>query len=220
MIITIDGPAGSGKSTAARNLAGALGCGFLDTGAMYRAVTLKALESLDDLSDGQAVSELARRAEIHLRNCPDGTTVHLDGRDVTDPIRTQRVTDHAHYVANCPEAREVLVEKQRQVGAELGDFVTEGRDQGSVVFPQADHKFFLVASPEVRARRRVAQLRQTGQEADYEDVLAKIAQRDRRDAGRSSGPLVKPEGAVEIDTSQTSPDQVVARMLEQIGRAG
>jgi cytidylate kinase len=220
MIITIDGPAGSGKSTAARNLAGALGCSFLDTGAMYRAVTLKALESLEDLSDGQAVAELARRAEIHLQSHPDGATVRLDGRDVTDQIRTQRVTDHAHFVANCPAAREVLVEKQRQVGAQLGDFVTEGRDQGSVVFPHADHKFFLVASPEIRARRRVEQLRQSGESADYDDVLAGILQRDQRDASRSSGPLVKPEGAVEIDTSQTRPDQVVDRMLEQIGRAG
>ncbi len=218
MIITIDGPAGAGKSTAARNLAHALSIPFLDTGAMYRALTLKALEELDDLGDPQALAGIARRADLHLVPHGEGTTVQLDGRDISRDIRTQRVTDNAHYIASCPAVREVLVDKQRQVGAELGSFVTEGRDQGSVVFPAAEHKFFIVASPEIRARRRVEQLQAAGEEADYEDILQKIIQRDQRDSSRAVAPLVKPDGAVEIDTSDTTPQQVIQQMLAVIGK--
>ena len=154
MIITIDGPAGSGKSTAARELAKALGIAFLDTGATYRAVTLKALRAGVNLADTDALLAAAKAARIEVNPGELGAQVILDGHDVTAEIRSVEVTENAHYVADNLPVREVLVELQRRLGAALGSFVTEGRDQGSVVFPQADIKFYLDASPDVRAQRR------------------------------------------------------------------
>ncbi len=218
MIITIDGPAGSGKSTAARNLAKALGLAYLDTGATYRAVTLKALREDIDLEDESQVVHIARQADVQLRVDPDSLalTVLLDGRDVTEDIRTQRVTDNAHYIARCAAAREVLVDLQRQIGRQLGHFVTEGRDQGSVVFPDADVKFFLEADPRERARRRTAELQQAGEAVTQEQVLESILQRDERDRRRAASPLVKPDGAIEIDTSNLSPENTVRTLASHV----
>jgi cytidylate kinase len=216
MIITIDGPAGSGKSTAARELAKALGIAFLDTGATYRAATLKAMREGVDLEDSAALKAVVEAARIDVRPADGGSQVFLDGRDVTDEIRSHEVTENAHYVADSPPVREVLVELQRRLGAALGSFVAEGRDQGSVVFPQADFKFFLDASPAVRARRRFQELRSAGEKVTLEQVRRSIVQRDRRDSSRPVAPLVKPAGAIVIDNSDMDVAQVTATLLAYV----
>ncbi len=214
MIITIDGPAGCGKSTAARELAKALGIAHLDTGATYRAVTLLALRQGIDLADEAALAELARGMDIRMVSTGGRIGVLLDGLDVTDEIRTEGVSANSRYAAASPAVREVLVELQRRLGRQLGSFVTEGRDQGSVVFPEADLKFYLDARPAERARRRREELRSHGQQADYDAVLAAIEDRDRRDRGRAVGPLRVPGGATVIDTSDMDIAQVTERMLQ------
>ena len=217
MIITIDGPAGSGKSTIARETAKALGIAFLDTGATYRAVTLKALHQGVNMKDGAALASLARDADIRLAPAADGLKVFLDGVDVTKDIRNAEVTENAHYVADSPQVREVLVALQRRLGQPLGSFVTEGRDQGSVVFPNADYKIYLDAAPQVRARRRYNELIAAGQQADFDQVLASIIQRDHRDRSRSVAPLVKPAGAVMIDSSEMTVEQAASAVLKVVG---
>jgi len=216
MVITIDGPAGSGKSTAARNLARELDIAYLDTGATYRAVTLKALREGVDLADEHALSDAARRAAIHPVPGPDGIRVLLDGEDVSAEIRTERVSEKSYYAARSPLVREVLVELQRQIGAELGSFAAEGRDQGTVVFPDADVKFYLTADVAERARRRCAELETRGETCDPARVREALRRRDRRDRGRSVGPLVKPEDAVEIDTTGLSIEQTTQALLEHV----
>ena len=213
MIITIDGPAGSGKSTAARELARALGIAYLDTGATYRAVTLKALHEGVDLTDTDALVAAAKAARIEVIPDERGTRVMLDGRDVTAEVRSVEVTENAHYVADSPPVREVLVDLQRRLGAALGSFVAEGRDQGSVVFPEADVKFYLDASADVRAERRARELRAAGQKAERDDVLRAILQRDRRDSTRPVAPLTRPPGAIEIDTSRMDIAQMTAALV-------
>jgi cytidylate kinase len=215
MIVTIDGPAGSGKSTAARNLAQQLSLEFLDTGATYRAATLKALQELGDLSkaDDNQLARAAKDAQIQLLSRDGDLRVLLDGRDVSAEIRSTRVTENAHHLAKCPGVREVLVELQRDIGRRLGDFVTEGRDQGTVVFPQAQKKIYLDARPEVRAKRRLAELRTRGEQADYQQVLDAILRRDQRDASRSVGPLARPEDAVVLDTSDLDPGQTLDALI-------
>jgi len=216
MIITIDGPAGSGKSTAARELAKALGIAYLDTGATYRAVTLAALRLHMDMTNEQALADLAARIDLKLTPAPTGVHVLLDGQDVSRDIRSAEVSDRSYYVARSGVVRAVLVELQRRLGAALGSFVTEGRDQGSVVFPHADVKFYVDASPEVRARRRMEELQAAGEHAVYEDVLAAIIQRDGRDRNRAVAPLIKPAGAIEINTSDTTIGQVTTQMLQHV----
>ena len=216
MIITIDGPAGCGKSTAARELAKALGIARLDTGATYRAVTLLALRRGIDLADGAKLAELAREMDIRMVPTGGRIGVLLDGQDVTDEIRTEAVSANSRYAAASPPVREVLVGLQRRLGRQLGSFVTEGRDQGSVVFPDADLKFYLDARPAERARRRCEELRSDGQRADYAAVLAAMEDRDRRDRGRAVGPLRVPGGATVIDTSDMDIGQVTERMLQDV----
>ncbi len=216
MIITIDGPAGGGKSTVARKLAAVLGIAFLDTGATYRAVTLAALRRGVDLEDTAALSRLASAVKIELLPGRDGTRVLLDGADVTSEIRSAEVSDNAHYVAGSGPVRAVLVDLQRRIGSVLGNFVAEGRDQGSVVFPQADVKFYMDASPEVRARRRFEEMLASGQEAEFRQVLEAILLRDGRDQSRPVAPLVKPAGAIKIDTSHLTADEVAAELLRHV----
>ncbi len=214
MRITIDGPAGSGKSTAARRLAQRLDIPYLDTGAMYRAVTLQGLREGIDLSDPDALTAVARRADIRLVPRPEGVQVLLGGEDVSRAIRTAEISDNAHHAANCPGVRAVMVELQQRIGAELGDFVTEGRDQGSVVFPAAELKFYLDADPTVRAERRYEELTRAGERVEFQDLLESILIRDRRDRSRAVGPLVSPQGAIEIDTTHMTVEQTTERLLE------
>jgi cytidylate kinase len=209
MIVTIDGPAGAGKSTVAKSLAERLGFRFLDTGAMYRAVTLAALRRGLACDDAAGWAELARRLEIGFA----GQRVLLDGEDVSDAIRTSQVTAHIRYAADNPQVREHLVRLQQKIG-QTGDMVTEGRDQGTVAFPHADCKIFLTAGPEERARRRVGDLRQRGEMPSFAEVLAQQVARDERDAGRAVGPLVQAQDAVAVVTDGLSIDDVVSRLVD------
>jgi CMP/dCMP kinase len=217
MIVTIDGPAGSGKSTAARKLAAELEIPYLDTGAMYRAITLKAMNAGMSFEDTSGLEELARVTRIELNCGPTYVRVVMDGHDVSEAIRSMRVSEHTNQVARVPAVRQVLVEKQREIGRQLGALVTEGRDQGSVVFPNADVKFFLDATDARRADRRFTEMTADGEEVKYEEVLENIRSRDVNDRGQWA-PLLVPGGAVCIDTTHLTIAEVVERMKAEIER--
>jgi CMP/dCMP kinase len=213
MIVTIDGPAGAGKSSAARGLARRLAFRFLDTGAMYRAVTLAAKERGLDLTDPQQLVSLVGDIRVELAD----DCVLLDGRDVTQAIRKFDIAAATHYAADNPEVRSTLVLWQR-AAAENANVVTEGRDQGTVVFPYAECKIFLVADERERARRRHQDLIARGENISFDDVLANQQMRDHRDATRSVGALRKADDAIEVSTDGLFPEQVIDR-LEQIVRS-
>lgn len=204
MIITIDGPAGAGKSTASKMLAKRLGFQFLDTGAMYRAVTWAALQRKIPLDDQTALAELASELQIAFL----GTSVLVNGRDVTEEIRTPEVTQNVVAIADTPMVRQHLVRIQREI-ARHGNYVCEGRDQGSVVFPDAPCKFYLTASAKQRAIRRVDQLKHAGQSVDLDEIVQQQNQRDQQDIERPVGRLVKAEAAIEIDTDHKTIGEVV-----------
>ncbi|MCA9185655.1 MAG: (d)CMP kinase [Pirellulaceae bacterium] len=212
MIITIDGPAGAGKSTVARALARRMGFRFLDTGAMYRAVALAARRRSMDWADAAALAELTRWLKIEVGE----SHVYLDGEDVTCEIRSLEITAVIHHVADNPAIREQLVRLQRGIG-ETGDFVTEGRDQGTVVFPHAECKFFLTASPQERAARRQKDLARRGEFVPIDEVLSQQNDRDRRDIERKVGGLIAADDAIEFVTDGLSSEQVVDR-LELLAR--
>lgn len=205
MIVTIDGPAGAGKSSAARRLANRLGFDFLDTGAMYRAVAWAACETNISFEDPRQIEALAERITIDF----NGDQVLVDGRDVTTEIRTPAVTERIRYAASNERVRETLSERQRQIGARSKNLVTEGRDQGTIVFPQADCKIFLTATAEERAKRRFHELIAKGENVTFPEVLKSQNQRDAGDANRSIGPLAKAEDAIEVYTDGMSPDEVL-----------
>lgn len=206
--IAIDGPAASGKSTTARLVAEKLGYLYLDSGAMYRAVTLAALRQGVDLADPQALAGLARQAQIRFEAVEKGIKTILDGRDVSDAIRTAEVTDHIKPIASNPGVREALVAQQRRMGAS-GGVVMDGRDITTVVFPDAELKIFMEASAGERARRRVAEMQRSGLEADYPEILAAIERRDHDDTHREFGPLRRAEDALSIDTTGLSIEEQV-----------
>jgi cytidylate kinase len=219
MIIAIDGPAGSGKSTVARGLARRLGVTYLDSGALYRAVTLAALERGLDLDDAEALGRLADGIDIDLREREDDNVqVLLDGRDVSEEIRTPAVTGASSTVAAHQQVRSALLRKQREL-ISAGDWVVEGRDIGTVVAPDAAIKVFLTADPAERARRRAEELRRRGVEADADDTQRAIEQRDRLDSTRSAAPLRQADDAVEIDTTGLDADQVIERVAVLAQRA-
>lgn len=209
MIVTIDGPAGAGKSSAARQLAKRLGFHFLDTGAMYRAVVYTAIERGIDLTDADALEQVASSIDIQLTD----DSVLVDGQDVTRAIRTQAITTATRYAADHPGIRARLVELQR-AAAEGQDFVTEGRDQGSIVFPNAECKVFLTASERVRAERRYHDLISRGEDLTFDEVLEKQQQRDERDATRPVGALIQADDAVVLVTDGMSAEEVVDRLHE------
>ena len=223
MIITIDGPAGSGKSTVARKLAARLGIQYLDTGAMYRVVTLAALDAGVDLHDEAALTALAARDDYQLDLGPTHIRVTLRGRDVTEDIRSMRVNDHTRYIAASPGVRRLLIQKQREIAARVGSVVTEGRDQGTAAFPDAEAKFYLDAAPAKRAERRLHEMLADGEVVTFEQVLANLDERDRTDSQRTVAPLTAPPDALRIDTTHLSVasvlDQLVAH-LRQRGLAG
>ena len=213
MIITIDGPAGAGKSTVAKLLAKRLGFEFLDTGAMYRAVTVAALRAGIDLHDQNDLARLVESLRIEL----PGERVLLDGEDVTAEIRAPQVTAASGPIASNRVVRERLVEWQRRIA--LGrDMVCEGRDQGTIVFPQAECKFFLSADPKERARRRLRELQARGEKTTFNEVLATQEARDARDAARDIAPMVPAADAVLLDTTDLPLDEVVARMVQEVWR--
>ena len=215
MIITIDGPAGSGKSTAARKIAARLQIAYLDTGAMYRALALKCLQEGVDLADRAQIVDCANRAHITLDCGPSHTRVVLDGDDVSEAIRSMATNQATPYVSRVPGARQVLVEQQRAIGSDLGSLVSEGRDQGTVVFPDADAKFFLDADVEKRAERRFHEMCADGIETTYEQVLENLSLRDGNDRHQWA-PLLKPGSAITINTTELSIDEVVQVLLEHI----
>lgn len=210
LIVTLDGPAGSGKSTVARRLAKRLGLDFLDTGAMYRGITAKALDrGIDVENESYAVVELARNATLRFDWTTDPPALLINDTNVTARLRDSDVVHAVSDVAAMPPVRQVLVEAQREIGRDHPGLVTEGRDQGSVVFPGAEVKFYLDASPQVRAERRASQLRELGKHVDLEALRESIILRDRKDSSRKTGPLICPEDAEKIDTSSFNLDEVV-----------
>jgi cytidylate kinase len=213
MIVTIDGPAGAGKSSAARELARRLGFDFLDTGAMYRAVTLAALESGVDPADEAAMERLLTGLRLEM---PPGRVL-LNGADVTKQIRTVEVTSRSGAVASSRAVRKHLVGLQRRI-AEGRDVVCEGRDQGTVVFPDAACKFFLVADSLERARRRHSELLARGEAVTLDEVLRAQQERDDRDAARALGPMVPASDAVVLDNTALTLEHVVDRMEEEVRR--
>lgn len=215
MIITIDGPAGTGKSTVALMVAARLGFEFLDTGAMYRAIGLEALRRNSNLEDPRELAFVARHARIEFDWSRHPPSVILNGEPVGHMLRGGDATKAASYVAVVPAIREMLVAQQRAIGAQRRNLVTEGRDQGSVVFPGAERKFYLDATPLERARRRVAQLRSRGEVVDPQEILNQILARDHRDASRSVGPMVVPKDADVVDTTRLTQDEVVAYIVDR-----
>lgn len=216
LIIAIDGPVGSGKSTLARRVAAMLGYVYIDTGAMYRALALKALRRGISLDASDALDALAAETRIDLR-AQDGTQrVILDGVDVTGEIRTPEVSQSSSKIAVLPGVRHVLVAEQRRAG-HRGGVVMEGRDIGTVVFPDAELKIFLTASPEARAERRWREHRQKGEGISLEQTLDEIHERDRRDRERTTSPLVRAPDAVVVDSTAMEAEEV-ARLVTMLAR--
>lgn len=215
MIIAIDGPSGSGKSTLGRMLARALNLLYIDTGSMYRAVALAVIEAQLDPTDAEAVAALAQQIDIDLEGDPDSLNVLLDGRDITGEIRTERVTSMSSIVSTVPGVRRAMVKRQREMGRRGA--VLNGRDIGTVVFPDADVKFFLTAVPEERAERRFKEDRAlAASPASFEQTLAEMLERDRRDSTRTDSPLKAADDAIIIDSSGKSIEQVFAEMIERM----
>jgi len=217
IVVAIDGPAGSGKSTVSKRIAKSLGLLYIDTGAMYRALTLKAMRSNANMEDEDALISLAGAAKIDLKKTESRLKVELDGEDVTDLIRTVEVTNNVKHIARVPGVRAKMVSLQRAIGRRCGA-VLEGRDIGTVVFPDADYKFYLDADLGVRARRRFSELVEAKQDVRIEDIKADVETRDKSDMDRAVGPLKKSADAVLVDTTNLSVDEVVEKLLSYIER--
>ncbi len=219
MIIAIDGPSGAGKSTLGKMLAKKLNLLYLDTGAMYRAVGLAVLRAEIDVANKEKVIETAENSDIELVGEPDSLQVLLNGSAVSKEIRTNDVSQIASIVSGISEVRKTLVERQKRLGenSENGA-VLDGRDIGTVVFPNADIKFFLTAKPEARARRRFEEDLERGRAVSFEQTLDEINERDKRDVSREDSPLRIAEDAFVIDTSEMNETEVYEKMLEEVNK--
>jgi CMP/dCMP kinase len=211
-IIAIDGPSGAGKSTLGRRLARELELLYIDTGAMYRAAALAVLEAGVDASDEAAVVPVVKQSDIKLQGAADALRVLLNGRDVTDKIRAEELSRMSSVISVYPEVRRTLVSLQREMGA-LAGTVLDGRDIGTVVFPSADVKFFLTASPEERATRRYEQRQAIPHGMTYDEILVDINTRDQRDSTRQDSPLAIAADAIVIDSTEHSIEEVYERMM-------
>ncbi|NGX07975.1 cytidylate kinase [Mycobacteroides franklinii] len=221
LVVAIDGPSGTGKSSVAKELARQLGAAYLDTGAMYRIVTLWALRAGVDLTDPAAISAATAQVPMSVGSDPDVQTALLAGEDVSIPIRGAEVTGAVSTVSAVPAVRERLVRQQRELAEGSGAVVVEGRDIGTVVLPDADVKIYLTASAQARAQRRNAQNISGGGADEYERVLVDVQRRDHLDSTRAVSPLRPAEDAVEVDTSDMTQEQVVAHLLDLVQtRAG
>lgn len=211
LVIAIDGPAGAGKSTIAKIIADKLNINYIDTGAMYRAVTLKCLQNKVNIENEDEVIELAKKTVIDFKE----NNIYLDGNVVNEEIRTIEVTNNVSNVAKIKEVRYLMVDVQREIGTR-NSVILDGRDIGSYVFPNADYKFFLIATPKERGSRRYKELVAKGVEVKLQDVIDDIIKRDEIDSSREFAPLVKAEDAIEIDTTGKSIDDVVESVLNKI----
>ena len=218
-ILAIDGPAGAGKSTVARGAAARLGFTYIDTGAMYRGVALAARRRGLNLNDPEALGRIAAETGFSFRQAEGTTRLLLDGEDVSDAIRRPEISGLASEIATFPGVRAALVEKQRRLGAE-GGIVMEGRDIGTVVFPQAEVKVYLDATPQERARRRRADLAKQGVDVSLEQVLRDIEERDRRDSTRADSPLRLAPGATRVITDGLSIEEVIDRLVRLVEEKG
>ena len=214
-VIAIDGPAGSGKSTVSKLVARSLGITYIDTGAMYRALTLKAMRQGLDLKDEATLTKLAKSTNVDLREESEVLKVCLDGEDVAGLIRTPELTNNVKYIARVPGVRGEMVRLQRAIGERHGAAL-EGRDIGTVVFPDADYKFYLDADPDERARRRHKELVAAGQMVDLADIKKDVIMRDESDMKRSFGALRKAPDAILVDTTKLSINEVVEKILSYI----
>ena len=214
MIIAIDGPSGAGKSTLGRMLARALNLLYIDTGSMYRAVALAVMESSVNAQDDVAVGSLAARVDIDLQGDPEALTVMLEGRDVSDEIRSDEVTEMSSVISTIPQVRRAMVKRQRELGQRGA--VMNGRDIGTVVFPDADVKFFLTAVPQERAARRFNEERAQDPHANFEETFADMTERDRRDETRADSPLKVADDAIVVDSTGLSIDEVFEKMMEAV----
>ena len=216
LIVTIDGPAGSGKSTIAQMVAKKLEAGFLDTGAMYRAVTLAAMRADADMNDAAQLLEVMESTSFEFNIDDDTMMVSINGADATDAIRATAVTANAKYIAAQPAIRDQLVQMQRQFAKNHKKIVTEGRDQGTVAFADAGYKFFLTADLKERARRRGAQLAEAGTHLALEKIQEDIEKRDQSDQQRTVGPLKPADDAIIIDTTELTLEQVVEKIIKTV----
>jgi cytidylate kinase len=214
LIIAIDGPSGAGKSTLGRKLARALNLLYIDTGSMYRAVALAVMESSISANDDVAVGSLAARVDIDLKGDADSLRVILGGRDVTEQIRSEEVTDLSSIISTIPAVRRAMVARQRELG-ERGA-VLNGRDIGTVVFPDADVKFFLTALPQARAERRFNEGRAQDPRVSFEETFADMNERDRRDSTRADSPLKNADDAIIVDSTGLSIDEVFEKMMATV----
>ncbi len=216
MIIAIDGPAGSGKSTVARLIASHLNFKYIETGSMYRAVAWKAEQSGIDLGDQERIAEVARTISIEFHPGSDRQKVMVDGKDLTPVLQTETIGRSAAIVAANKAVREVMVAQQQDMGRN-GNVVMDGRDIGTVVFPEADKKFFLVADQKERAQRRHEEIKAKHPEVTFEKIYEQLQQRDYEDENRDVSPLVPAKDSIQLDTTHMNIDDVVAYMIETIG---